>query len=83
MKTTVSYDTKANFQAELDNFIESLNSFIDGKGPMPTSNVEQIKEKHIKLSIEDMKKSGTPRGLAQRVSKHILGEMLETTMAAS
>lgn len=83
MKTTVTYETKANFQAELDKFITDLNTFLDGNGAMPANNVEMIKEKHIKLSVQELMKSGTPRGLAQRVSKHILGEMLETTMCAS
>lgn len=83
MKTTVTYETKANFQAEINQFIADLNTFLDGNGPMPEGNVELIKEKHIKLSIKDMMQSGTPRGLAQRVSKHVLSEMLETKMAAA
>lgn len=83
MKTSVILDLREQFTAEVEDFILNLNTFLEGKGPVPVNNTETIKNKFIKLSTADMIKSGTPRGVAQRVSKSCFEEMLDYTMAAA
>ena len=77
MTTTVSLDTREDFEKEIKTFMKDLRDFLDGKGEMPTTNTEVIKAKYVKIGEEEMVGTGTPKYVAKRVSNSTFSTLLE------
>lgn len=77
---SVSLDLRSAFEKEITKFVKELGLFIDGKGDMPKTNTEAIKNNYIQLGVAELVKHGAKKPQALKVSKYTFETLLTQMM---
>ena len=80
MMRTVSIEAMTALRNEINEHKEKLLYSVTHGFPLPSTNTEKILNKHIDLSVQELKES-MPTRVAKKIAKNSLRTVLEDCLA--
>jgi len=72
----VSQMVKGTFVQKVERFQKNLLAFVEGRGELPTGNIETIRLDSINHSTREMVQGGCDARMAKRISTNVINELM-------